>query len=40
VLPARDAAQVQTAGTIGITEWIDKVKSGDPQGRLKGNRTG
>ena len=30
VLPARDAAQVQAAGTIGIAEWIDKVKSGDP----------
>jgi hypothetical protein len=30
VLPARDAVQVQAAGTIGITEWIDKVKSGDP----------
>ena len=30
VLPAHDAAQVQTAGTIGITEWIEKVKSGDP----------
>jgi uncharacterized protein len=30
VLPAHDAAQVQAAGTIGIEEWIDKVKSGDP----------
>lgn len=30
VLPASDAAQVQAVGTIGITEWIDKVKSGDP----------
>lgn len=30
VLPAHDAAKVQTVGTIGITEWIDKVKSGDP----------
>ena len=30
VLPAHDAAQVLTAGTIGITEWIEKVKSGDP----------
>lgn len=30
VLPASDAAEVQTVGTIGITEWIDKVKSGDP----------
>ncbi len=30
VLPAHDAAKVQAAGTIGIEEWIDKVKSGDP----------
>jgi len=30
VLPAHDAAQVLTAGTIGITEWSEKVKSGDP----------
>ena len=30
VLPSRDAAQVQTAGTIDATEWMDKVKSGDP----------
>ena len=29
-LPARDAAKVQAAGTIGIEEWIGKVKSGDP----------
>ena len=30
VLPTRDAAQVQAAGTIGIAEWVEKVKSGDP----------
>ena len=30
VLPARDAAKVQAAGTIGIEEWLNKVKSGDP----------
>jgi predicted pyridoxine 5'-phosphate oxidase superfamily flavin-nucleotide-binding protein len=30
VLPARDAAKVQAAGTIGIEAWMDKVKSGDP----------
>jgi len=30
VLPARDATKAQAAGTIGIEEWIDKVKSGDP----------
>jgi predicted pyridoxine 5'-phosphate oxidase superfamily flavin-nucleotide-binding protein len=29
-LPARDAARAQAAGTIGIEEWIEKVKSGDP----------
>jgi len=29
VLPAHDAAKVQTTGTIGVEEWIDKVKSGD-----------
>ncbi len=29
-LPARDAAKAQAAGTIGIEEWIEKVKSGDP----------
>ena len=29
-LPARDAAQVDAAGTIGITEWMGKVKAGDP----------
>ena len=29
-LPARDAAQVQAAGTIGIEEWMGKVKAGDP----------
>ena len=26
----RDAAKAQAAGTIGVEEWIDKVKSGDP----------
>lgn len=30
VLPARDAAKVESAGTIGIEEWIGQVKSGDP----------
>jgi len=30
VLPARDAAKAQAAGIIGIEEWADKVKSGDP----------
>jgi hypothetical protein len=30
VLPARDAAKAQAAGTIGIEEWIDRVKTGDP----------
>ena len=30
VLPARDAAKVQAAGTIGIEEGIDKVQAGDP----------
>lgn len=30
VLPARDAMRAQAAGTIGIEEWSDKVKSGDP----------
>ena len=29
-LPARDAGKVQAAGTIGIQEWMGKVKSGDP----------
>lgn len=29
-LPARDVAPVEAAGTIGIGEWIDKVKAGDP----------
>lgn len=29
-LPARDAEKVQATGTIGIGEWIDKVKAGDP----------
>lgn len=30
VLSVRDAAKAQAAGTIGVEEWIDKVKSGDP----------
>lgn len=30
VLPPRDAVKAQAAGTIGIEEWINKVKSGDP----------
>ena len=30
VLPARDAAKVQALGTLSATEWMDKVKSGDP----------
>jgi uncharacterized protein len=30
VISARDAAKVQTVGTIGAKEWLDKVKSGDP----------
>lgn len=30
VLGAGDAAKVEAAGTIGIAEWMDKVKSGDP----------
>jgi predicted pyridoxine 5'-phosphate oxidase superfamily flavin-nucleotide-binding protein len=30
VLPARDAVKVQAAGTIGMEEWVDKIKSGDP----------
>src|SRR5690606_30694071 len=30
VISPEDAAKVKTAGTIGIEEWIDKVKSGDP----------
>ena len=29
-LPAREAEKAQAAGIIGIEEWIDKVKSGDP----------
>lgn len=29
-LPPRDEARVETAGTIAITEWMDKVKTGDP----------
>lgn len=30
VLPNRDAAKARTAGTLGVEEWLDKVKSGDP----------
>ena len=30
VISPEDAAKVQAAGTIGIEEWIDKVKSGEP----------
>jgi uncharacterized protein len=30
VLPARDAVKAQAVGTISVTEWMDKVKSGDP----------
>jgi len=30
VLPAHDVAQVQSAGTIGLEEWLDKVQAGDP----------
>ncbi len=30
VLTARDAARAEAAGTIGIEEWIEKVKTGDP----------
>jgi predicted pyridoxine 5'-phosphate oxidase superfamily flavin-nucleotide-binding protein len=30
VIPARDAEKAQDAGTISIEEWINKVKSGDP----------
>jgi uncharacterized protein len=30
VLPARDAAKAQALGTLSVTEWMDKVKSGDP----------
>jgi len=30
VLPPHDAAKVQAAGTIGIEEWIGKIKAGDP----------
>lgn len=30
VLPARDVPKVQKAGTIGIEEWIEKIKTGDP----------
>ena len=30
VLPARDAEKAQAAGTIGIEQWIDKIKAGDP----------
>ena len=30
VISADDAAKAKTAGTIGIEEWIEKIKSGDP----------
>ena len=30
VLPARDAEKARAAGTIGIEEWIEKIKTGDP----------
>ena len=30
VLSAGDAAKAQAAGTIGVEEWIGKVKAGDP----------
>jgi hypothetical protein len=30
VLPARDVAKAQAAGTISVKEWADKIKSGDP----------
>ena len=30
VLVPRDAARAQAAGTIGIEEWINKIKTGDP----------
>lgn len=30
VLPERDAVKAKQAGTIGIEEWIDKIKAGDP----------
>ena len=30
VLPTRDAAKAQAAGTIGIKEWMNKVRTGDP----------
>lgn len=31
VLSASDAAKAEVAGHIGIEEWIDQVRSGDPQ---------
>ena len=31
VLPPADAARAQAAGTVGIEEWMDKVKSGHPE---------
>lgn len=31
VLPERDSKEVEEAGTIGIEEWIGKVKAGDPE---------
>lgn len=30
VLVPRDAAKAQAAGTIGIEDWIQKIKTGDP----------
>jgi hypothetical protein len=30
VISARDTAKVEAVGTISATEWLDKVKSGDP----------
>ncbi len=30
VLPERDVAKAQAVGTIGVEEWINKVKTGDP----------
>jgi len=29
-LPARDVARVERAGLIGAEEWLQRVKSGDP----------
>jgi uncharacterized protein len=30
VLPARDVEKVEAEGTIGVGDWMGKVKSGDP----------